>query len=95
MTTPRPEPAEGGVSDALIRSTIRRLVKARGPAKTICPSEVARALRPGNWCPRMVRVLDVASRLSTAGRIQIEQQGQPVSVDAASGPIRLRWTPDA
>lgn len=67
--------------EAEIEATMLRLVDARGPDKTCCPSEVARALggpHPDGWGPLMQPVRRVAVRLTKAGRIAILRKGRPV-----------------
>jgi len=76
------------VSDAEIEQTIRALLDARTPGKTICPSEAARALAQ-DWRPLMDPVRRVARDMPG---VEITQQGRVVDPDAARGPIRLRLT---
>lgn len=61
---------------------------ARGADKTICPSDVARALA-AEWRPLMPRVREVAADLAARGEIVVTQRGTPVDALAANGPIRL------
>ena len=77
-----PKPAE-------IEALILALTADRGPGKSICPSEVARALRP-DWQTLMTAVRRVACRLATAGQIEILRKGRPVSPEDVKGVIRLR-----
>ena len=65
------------------------LTAQRGPAKSICPSEVARALRP-DWQPLLGEVRRVACRLAIAGRIDILHKGHVVAPATVKGVIRLR-----
>ena len=66
---------------------------ARGPEKTICPSEAARTLAgAGDFRPYMEPVRDAAAKLADAGRIEVTQKGEPVKIGEARGPIRLRET---
>jgi hypothetical protein len=72
----------GRPSDAAIEETLLRLVAERGPDKTVCPSEVARALggpHPDGWGPLMQPVRRVAVRLTRAGRVRILRKGRPVA----------------
>ena len=67
--------------EAAIEETLLGLVAERGAGKTICPSEVARALggpHPDGWGPLMQPVRRVAVRLTKAGRVQILRKGKPV-----------------
>lgn len=72
-----------------IESTIRKLLRERGAGKTICPSEVARALAPESFQPLMPAVREVAKRLARAHEIVVMQRGREVDIEAAKGPIRL------
>ena len=74
---------------AEIEAAILALTTERGPAKSICPSEVARALRP-NWQSLLTEVRRVACRLALAGRIDILRKGQVVAPEGVKGVIRLR-----
>lgn len=82
-----------------IEDSILALTAARGPDKSICPSEVARALRPGTeqdgWQPLMAPVRQAAIRLAQAGRIDILRKGRPVPPGEVRGVIRLRVRGDA
>ena len=74
---------------------IRSLLAQRGPGKTICPSEVARALAgAGDFRPLMAHVRDVAASMADRGELEVTQRGMVVDVRAARGPVRLR-TPRA
>ena len=72
-----------------IEATILALTAQRGPAKSICPSEVARALRP-DWQPLLGEVRRAACRLAAAGRIDILRKGHVVAPSGIKGVIRLR-----
>lgn len=76
-----------------IASEILRQTAARGPEKSICPSEVARALAGGEagpWRPLMGRVRQAAIALARDGRVEILRKGRPVAAEAVRGVIRLR-----
>lgn len=78
--TGRPE--RGGPSEEAITESILRLVAARGPGKTVCPSEVARELggpHPENWSPLMQPVRRVAVRMTKAGAVAILRKGKAVA----------------
>ncbi len=79
--------------DAAIEAELLRLVTERGVAKSICPSEVARALAE-NWQPLLGRVRTVAVRLSVEGKIDVLRKGKPVPPEEVRGVIRLRLRPD-
>ena len=68
---------------------ILSLLEQRDPGKTICPSEVARAL-DDDFRPLMDVVRDAAVELRRRGVIEVTQGGRPVDPAAARGPIRLR-----
>lgn len=75
-------------SPSTIEAEIRAQVAARGRGRTICPSEVARALS-ADWRPLMAAVRERAAELAERGEIRVTQRGQPVDARAARGPIRL------
>ncbi|MCJ2013444.1 DUF3253 domain-containing protein [Methylobacterium sp. J-076] len=75
-----------------IEETMLRLATERGAGKTICPSEVARALggpHSEGWGPLMQPVRRVAVRLAHEGRIAILRKGRPVDPDDFRGIYRL------
>lgn len=72
-----------------IEAAILALTAQRGPAKSICPSEVARALRP-DWQTLLGEVRRTACRLAAAGQIDILRKGQVVEPVGVKGVIRLR-----
>lgn len=72
-----------------IEVAILALTAQRGPAKSICPSEVARALRP-DWQPLLGEVRRAACRLAAVGQIDILRKGHVVAPAGVKGVIRLR-----
>jgi hypothetical protein len=75
-----------------IEAMILSLVAERGPGKTICPSEAARALggpHPEGWSPLMPPVRKAAIRLMAEGKIVILRKGKPVADDGFKGVYRL------
>jgi hypothetical protein len=72
-----------------IETAILELLRARGEHKTICPSEVARAVDPVSWRERMPAVRAAAARLVESGVIVALQRGRLVDPLEARGPIRL------
>ncbi len=75
-----------------VEDAILRLVAARGPGKTICPSEAARALggpHPDGWGPLMPPVRKAAVRLAHRGQLVILRKGRPVDPDNFKGVYRL------
>lgn len=73
----------------VVVATVRRLLRERGAGKTICPSEVARALAPDDFRSLMPLVRDVAGALVDAREIVVMQKGSVVDLASARGPIRL------
>jgi hypothetical protein len=69
-----------------IRAAILDLALARGRAKSLCPSEVAKALA-ADWRPLMPEVRRVAADMP---EIRATQGGVEVDPLSARGPIRLR-----
>ena len=74
-----------------IRELILSLVATRGTGKTICPSEVARALEKedARWQALMPRVRRHAVSLAREGEIAIFRKGKPVDPDDFKGVYRL------
>ena len=86
-------PDEAAIAAAILRQTAER-----GAGKSICPSEVARALAPGEeaaWRPLLGRVRATAVRLAGEGRIEILRKGKPVPPAGVKGVIRLRAAGEA
>lgn len=81
MTTP---------SSTEMRSALLDLARRRGPEKTVCPSEAARALAPDGWRDLMEDVRQEAYRMADDGLVDITQQGGVVDGRTARGPIRVR-----
>ena len=74
-----------------LRAAILDLARERGPAKTICPSDAARAVDGQNWRDLMDDARDIARELARSGDIEIMQKGDVVDPDANwRGPIRIR-----
>ena len=75
-----------------IETTLLSLAAARGAGKTICPSEVARALggdHPDGWSPLMQPGRREAVRLMKEGRVVILRKGRPVDPDDFRGVYRI------
>jgi hypothetical protein len=86
--------ATGSVDKAQARRKILELLEQRDPGKTICPSDAARALGGDVGFPPLMDVVRAAARdLVSDGRIEVTQHGEPVDLDRAKGPIRLRAVP--
>ncbi len=86
-----------GVSEGEIEGELRRQLERRGPGKTICPSEVARALgaSEAEWRSLMEPVREVAARLADADEVEWCQRGRRVDPRTVRGPVRLRRADDA
>lgn len=75
-----------------IEATILRLAGERGAGKSICPSDVARALggpHPDGWGPLMQPVRKTAVRLAHQGALVITRKGRVVDPDGFKGVYRL------
>ncbi|MFE5701714.1 DUF3253 domain-containing protein [Rhodococcus koreensis] len=77
-------------ADGELEDRIRALLDARADTASICPSDVARAVAPGDWRPLMESVQEAARRLAAAGEVEITQKSDVVDPDSARGPIRIR-----
>jgi len=73
-----------------IRRCLLDKVTERGPEKTICLSEVARALGGDDWRGLMAAVRMQGQALAATGQIVFTQKGQVVNPATAKGPIRYR-----
>lgn len=76
-----------------IGEIILRLLRERGDGKTICPSEVARAVAgddEAKWRPLMEPVREAAACLVAAGKIVVTQKGKVVDMKSVKGAVRLR-----
>ncbi len=82
------------VEAKILEAKIMELLDCRGAGKTICPSEVARAMagsdERSDWEPLMEATRAAARRLVETGQIVITQHGRVVDPARAEGPIRLR-----
>jgi len=79
-----------------IAAAIIDLLGQRAPSASLCPSEVARALRPepGDWRPLMQPVREAAAALAREDRIIITRKDEHLDPDAlGSGTFRLRRGP--
>ena len=82
----RPGAADDPLTDDRIAATVLAQVATRGAGRSICPSEVARALAP-DWRPLMPRARE--------GRVLITQRGVVRDPEAdLRGPVRLAQPPD-
>ena len=78
-----------------IERSILAALEERGAEKSVCPSEIARALWPEDWREHMDQVRAVAAQLAEQGRLQVTQKGKPIDLATVKGPIRLRQPPPA
>jgi hypothetical protein len=76
---------------ALVREAILRLLQERGMTKSLCPSEVARALANDEtaWRALMPFIRAVAFDMRDAGEIRITQRGHDVENGPVRGPVRF------
>ena len=83
-------------SYSTIDRSIIDLTRARGRDKTVCPSEVARAVSAADWRQSMEEVRQRARHLAKSGHIDITQGGHAIDPETDwHGPIRLRWRGEA
>ncbi len=84
--------AKGAASavDASLDQALARLLAERGASKTVCPSEVARAVGGEQWRDLMDPARASARRAVARGEAEITQQGRVVDPSTAKGPIRIR-----
>ena len=75
------------ITDAMLR-----IAAERGPEKSLCPTDVARAVSTENWRPLLGAVRKVAADLASQGKIEILRKGKPINPDDMRGVIRLRAT---
>jgi hypothetical protein len=83
----------GMITRDIVAAEILRQTEARSAAKSICPSEVARALAPDEaaWRSMLGLVRSVAHDLARSGRIDVLRKGKPVDpTEDIRGVVRLR-----
>jgi uncharacterized protein DUF3253 len=80
---------------APIAEVLLRLLRERGPGKTACPSEVARALDPIGWRGRLADVRATVLQLESAGELVVMQRGSVVRASSARGPVRIALPDEA
>ncbi|MFD9700996.1 DUF3253 domain-containing protein [Lentzea sp. NPDC059081] len=77
-----------------LEHTILDLTAARGPAKSICPSEAARAVGDDGWRDLMEPARAIARELAKQGRVVVTSRGEVLSPDEEwRGPIRIGAAP--
>lgn len=83
-------PSEDGRRER-IAATIRSLLSHRGPDRSICPSDVARALGGDDWRELMEPARQVARDLAEQGAVRITQRDAELDPGADwKGPVRIR-----
>ena len=84
--------AKGATSeiDANLDRALTLLLAERGADKTVCPSEVARAVDGEHWRDLMEPARAAARRAVARGDAEITQHGEVVDPSTARGPIRIR-----
>ena len=77
-----------------LEETILGLLAQRGAGKTICPSEVARAVAGnetrGTWEPLMKPTRQAAEHRVAEGKLLITQKGTVIDGSTVKGAVRLR-----
>jgi hypothetical protein len=87
------EPSERGQRDRLAAVALT-LAAHRAPDRTICPSDVARAVGGPTWRSLLDPVRDVVRGLAQAGSVEILQKGRAIDPSRVwRGPIRIRTRP--
>lgn len=83
--------ADDDALEKAIEATMLRLLSTRVTSSSICPSEVARALRDGgNWRVLMPRVRAVAIKLQLDGIVELRARGSRIDdLSAHRGPLRI------
>lgn len=82
--------------DRALEAAILELLEARARGASICPSEAARRVRPGDgpgdepWRELMEPARRAARRLVARGEVEIVQKGRVVDPSTAKGPLRIR-----
>ena len=86
--------AKGATSvvDAQLDGALADLLAARGATKTLCPSEVARAVGGDEWRDLMEPARAAARRAVARGEAEMTQRGHIVDPSTAKGPVRIRPT---
>jgi hypothetical protein len=70
------------------------LAEHRAPARSICPSDVARAIGGAGWRKDLDLVRDVARELARDGSVEVVQHGEILDPDRPwRGPVRIRRVP--
>ena len=84
------EPTDASRRERL-EAAVVALSSQRGPEKTICPSDAARAVGGEDWRSQMDLAREVARALAKEGRVEVLQQGERLDPEGEwRGPVRLR-----
>jgi uncharacterized protein DUF3253 len=76
---------------ARLRAVVLTLAGHRAPDRTICPSDVARAVGGASWRSQMDPVRDVVRDLARSGDVEVTQRGIVLDADGEwRGPVRIR-----
>jgi hypothetical protein len=79
--------------DARLGATVLALAQHRAPDRTICPSDVARAVGGDGWRSLMEPVREVVRDLASAGEVEVTQRGEVLDpMGSWRGPVRIRRT---
>ena len=82
-------------TDDRLARVILALTRERGPDRSICPSDAARAVGGADWRDLMDRTRAVARELARTGRVAVTSRGRVLSPDDTwRGPVRIRTTAD-
>ncbi|WP_246398669.1 DUF3253 domain-containing protein [Mycobacterium vicinigordonae] len=82
-----------GPVEQRLRSAILALATRRGPQRTICPSDAARAVGGKSWRALTGDARELARELAKSGAVQITQRGEVLDADGPwRGPIRIGIT---
>lgn len=74
-----------------LRKAILEMSRERGPNKTLCPSDAARAVGGDDWRNLMDDARAAARALARSGDVEITQNGEVLDPDGTwRGPIRIR-----
>jgi hypothetical protein len=83
-------PSDAGRRERLVAAT-RSLLAHRGPERSICPSDVARAVGGDGWRTLMDPARDVARDLAADGEVRITQGADELDPRGPwKGPVRIR-----
>jgi hypothetical protein len=84
-----------GLTGGRLEEALGRLLDARAPGASVCPSEAARDVDPDGWRALMPASRAAAARMVARGAAEVTQGGRVVDPAAARGPIRVRRPPGA